>query len=67
MELLVTTSNALWHLQQQQQKKANHKSFQRHKNFYCFMLNWDVYKYILINSYKNKALFLLKFMGDYVK
>lgn len=48
-------------------KMANDKSFQRYKNFYCFMLNGDIYKYILINSYKNKALFLLKLMGCYVK
>lgn len=27
------------------------------------MLNRDIYKYILINSYKNKALALLKLIG----
>lgn len=30
------------------------------------MLNRDIYKYFLINSYKNKALFLLKLTGGYM-
>lgn len=37
----------------------------KYKNIYYFMLSGDVYKYVLINSYKKKVLFLLKLMGGY--
>lgn len=46
---------------------ANDNSFQRQINIKTsIMLDRNVYKYILINSYKNKALFLLNLIEGYL-